>query len=210
MSSKYIKINLEDIVEQYGEDRVKTILADFSCELNRDVDDFLKTKAIEFSKQSIAKTQLVYYIEDEDNQIESKRLVGYFSLSHKTINVFHKALSKKLIGRIHRFARYNYDDKSYTLPVILIGQLGKNFKDGNNKFITGRDLLELAIESVSMVQKTIGGRFVFLESEDKDKLKEFYRQNGFVEFGKRKLDGDETNLDGRYLIQWLCYPSKKE
>lgn len=152
----------------------------------------------------------MYYIEDEDNQIESKRLVGYFSLSHKTINVFHKALSKKLIGRIHRFARYNYDDKSYTLPVIRIGQLGKNFKDGNNKFITGRDLLELVIESVLLVQKTIGGRFVFLESEDKDKLKEFYRQNGFVEFGKRKLDGDEMNLDGRYLIQWLCYPSKKE
>ena len=96
MSLKYIKINLEDIVEQYGEDRAKAILADFSCELNRDVDDFLKTKAIEFSKQSIAKTQLVYYIEDEDNPIESKRLVGYFSLSHKTINVFHKALRKNL------------------------------------------------------------------------------------------------------------------
>ena len=29
-----------------------------------------------------------------------------------------------------------------------------------------------------------------------------------VEFGKRKLDGYETNLDGKYLLQWLCYPVK--
>lgn len=206
MSSKYIKINLEDVVEEYGEDRTKSILANFSCELNKDVDDFIKTKAIEFSKQSIAKTQLIYFIADEDDPIGSKKLVGYFSLSHKTIKVSHKALSNKLTSRIRRFARYNFDDKTYTLPVILIGQLGKNYKDGNNVYIDGKDLLELAIESISLVQRTIGGKFIFLESEDKDKLKEFYSNNGFVEFGKRKLDGDETNLEGKYLLQWLCYP----
>lgn len=54
----------------------------------------------------------------------------------------------------------------------------------------------------------IGGKVIFLECEDKDSLKKFYMDNGFFEFGKRKLDGDETNLDGKYLIQWLCYPSK--
>lgn len=209
MSRKYIKINLEDIVEEYGEDRTKAILADFSCELNKDVDDFLKTKAIEFSKQSIAMTQLVYYIEDEERPLETKHLVGYFSLTQKSINIHHKALSKKLTSRIHRFARYNFEEKTYTLPVILIGQLSKNYKDGNNNFIDGKDLLELAIESITLVQRTIGGRFIFLECEDKDKLKKFYEKNGFVEFGKRKLDGDETNLDGSYLLQWLCYPPRK-
>ena len=128
MSAKYVKINLEDIVEKYGEDRAKSILADFSCELNKDVDNFIKTKAIEFSKQSIAKTQLVYYIEDEENPITSKKLVGYFSLTQKTINVSKKALSNKLSSRIRRFATYNKDEKTFTLPVILIGQLGKIIK----------------------------------------------------------------------------------
>lgn len=208
MSAKYVKINLEDIVEKYGESRAKSILADFSCELNKDVDDFLKTKAIEFSKQGIAKTQLVYYIEDENKPLETKCLVGYFSLTQKTISVHKKALSNKLKTRINRFARYDFDSCTYNLPVILIGQLSKNYKDGNNKHIDGKDLLGLAIESITLVQRTIGGRFIFLECEDKEGLKEFYSQNGFVEFGKRNLDGDETNIDGKYLLQWLCYNPK--
>lgn len=58
MKTEYVKINLSDLVEKYGESRVKAILADFSCPLNNDVQEFLKNKAIEFSKQSIAQTQV--------------------------------------------------------------------------------------------------------------------------------------------------------
>ena len=34
---------------------------------------------------------------------------------------------------------------------------------------------------------------------------EFYSNNGFVNFGKRYLDRDETDLSGDYLIQMLKY-----
>lgn len=208
MSAKYVKINLEDMVEEYGEDRVKSILADFSCEINKDVEGFLRTKAIEFSKQGIAKTQLIYYIETEGDVVKEKRLVGYFALSQKTIKVYKRALSNSLSRKICKFARYNVDEKSYTLPVILIGQIGKNFKDGNNMYLAGKELLNLAIDSISVVQRMIGGKVVFLECEDKEVLKNFYKENGFVEFGKRKLDRDETDLEGEYLLQWLCYLKK--
>ncbi len=161
MSANYVKINLEDIVEKYGEDRTKSILADFSCKINKDVDDFLKTKAIEFSKMGIAKTQLVYYIEDENDPITTKRLVGYFSLTQKSINVHKNALSKKLRGKIHRFAKFDFDTNTYSLPVILIGQLSKNYNDNNNQLIKGKDLLGLAIDSITLVQRMIGGRFIF-------------------------------------------------
>lgn len=208
MATKYVKINLEDLLEMYGENRTKSILADFSCEKNRDVEGFLRTKAIEFSKQSIAKTQLIYYIEEDDEGNINKRLVGYFSLSQKTIKISKKALSNSLAKRIHKFASYDSEEKSYTLPVILIGQLGKNFTDGSNKYLTGKDLLNLAIDSISVVQRVIGGKVIFLESEDKEFLKKFYTENGFFEFGRRKLDRDETNLEGEYLLQWLCYPKR--
>ncbi len=33
MKTEYVKINLSDLVEKYGESRVKAILADFSCPL---------------------------------------------------------------------------------------------------------------------------------------------------------------------------------
>lgn len=33
------------------------------------------------------------------------------------------------------------------------------------------------------------------------KLLDFYQNNNFKVFGKRKLDGDETDLNGEYLVQ---------
>lgn len=152
---------------------------------------------------------MIYYVEDQDNPFASKRLVGYFSLTHKTINVSKQALSNKLTSRIRRFAKYNYSSGCYALPVILIGQIGKNYTNGNDKYITGNVLLELAFQSITIVQKYIGGKFVYLESEDKDKLTQFYQENGFSQFGKRKLDRDEVDIDGKYLLQWICYMGKK-
>jgi len=52
----------------------------------------------------------------------------------------------------------------------------------------------------------IGGRIVYLECEDKSHLIQFYESNGFVSFGQRPLDRDETEvLSGKYLIQMLKY-----
>ncbi len=208
MSSKYLRINLEDMLESIGEDRTKAILTEFSCEINRDVENFIKYKAIEFSKQSIAKTQLIYYVENIEGCVV-KKLVGYFSLTQKSIYVSKKALSNKLSGKLKRFARFDHDKGCYVLPVILIGQIGKNYTDNGNKYISGDDLLEFAFQSITLVQRYIGGRFVYLESEDKEKLVEFYARNGFSQFGKRKLDGDETDLYGEYLLQWICYMGNK-
>ena len=41
----YKIIALSDIVEQLGEDRVTSILSDFWCPKNKDVESFLKTDA---------------------------------------------------------------------------------------------------------------------------------------------------------------------
>ena len=51
----------------------------------------------------------------------------------------------------------------------------------------------------------LGGRFVYLECEDKPKLIDFYAENGFCEFDRRPLDRDETDLSGDYLVQMLKY-----
>ena len=81
----------------------------------------------------------------------------------------------------------------------MIGQLGKNYNDNRNKLISGKDLLNLAISSITLVQRVIGGKVIFLECEDKPELLKFYEENDFFKFGKRKLDRDETNIEGEYL-----------
>lgn len=69
----YNIINLQDMIDELGEDRVKTILLTFMSKYNRDVQEFLHNKAIEFSKQSISRTHLVFA------SFKGKPvLVGYF------------------------------------------------------------------------------------------------------------------------------------
>ena len=51
MQSKYYQVNLQNMLEELGKDRVETILSGFSCPQNEDVEYFLKRKAILFSQQ---------------------------------------------------------------------------------------------------------------------------------------------------------------
>ena len=112
-------------------------------------------------------------------------------------------LSKTWKKRISRFAVYDEYTGRYTLPIPLIGQLGKNYYNGYNKLINGDDLLSLALNKIEVVQGIIGGKIVFVECEPKEKIVEFYERNGFIEFSRRKLDPDETNVDGDELVQLI-------
>lgn len=200
--SGYIGFNLSDMITQLGENEVKSILSDFSCPLNTDVEIFLKHTAIEFSKQSISSTYIIMASYHKEYV-----LVGYFTLANKIFCIDRDSLpSKSWKKRIAKFGQFDSTIKRYTLSAPLIGQIGKNYSHGFNKLITGDELLKLALDKVREMQRIVGGKIVYLECEDKSKLIDFYAENGFVNFGKRKLDRDETsNLSGEYLIQMLRY-----
>lgn len=196
-------VNLNNLIESIGEEKAKSILSNFSCPLNLDVESFLKFKAIEFAKQGLAATHLVY-----KKYKKQPVLVGYFSLANKYITVGKNKVSRTVGRRIAKFSVYNQYDNVYSMSAPLIAQLGKNFTDGYNELISGDELLELAIQKVQHVQMDVGGKIAYVECEDKPKLVEFYTRNGFIEFDKRNLDKDETELEGEYLIQLLRYISK--
>ena len=76
----------------------------------------------------------------------------------------------------------------------MIAQLGKNYKDGANKAITGEQLLGLAIEKVEELQYMAGGMVVFLETEDEEKLLHFYEvENGFKRFDTKEVKSGTDN-----------------
>lgn len=198
----YNVISLEDMREALGEAKLKSILNEFECELNKDVEYFIKEKAIEFLKSGISKTFLVT-ASYKGKQV----LVGYFSLTNKVTKVKKTSLSSNWRKRIARFEnKYESDDKNYIISLPLIGQLGKNYKDNYNRLISGDVLLKLACDKVKEAQKILGGKLVYLECEDKPQLEEFYTSNGFVCFGKRNLERDEREKNnGEYLLQMLCF-----
>ena len=47
----FVKMSLKKMLAQIGEDNVMTILSDFSCPINLDIEYFLKKKAIEFENR---------------------------------------------------------------------------------------------------------------------------------------------------------------
>lgn len=196
----YVKVSLSKLISQIGEDNVKNILSDFSCPINSDIETFLRKKAIEFEKQSISATHLIFTSYKSQNV-----LVGYYTLATKAFNITKSAISKSMSKRINKFATYDTDLKSYILPAPLIAQIGKNFTNNYNSLITGDELLSIAIDDVNVIHQIAGGKVVYLECEDKPRLIDFYSRNGFVSFGNRSLDKDETNISGEYLVQMLRY-----
>ena len=200
----YKIINLKDIYNSIGEERTKEILKEYKCEINKDVEYFLKYKAIEFSKQDISRTFIV-----TSSYKENEVIVGYFAIANKSTTIKKFILSKTKRKSILRYAKYDEDSKGYNIAIPLIGQIGKNYYNGYNKLISGDILLKMALDKIKETQNILGGRFVFLECEDNENLIKFYEENGFECFGKRNLEKDEKDKNsGDYLLQMLRDLSK--
>ena len=198
VKTHFVEINLSDMIDQLGENETKSILSSFSCPLNSDIENFIKYKAIEFSKRTTAKTHLVFW-QTEDK--EYSEFVGYYTITSKVITVDRNVLSNTEAKKLKNQGVYDENKQEYTVSAPLIAQLGKNFSNGNDTLISGADLLQLAVNKIQKIQKEIGGRFMYLECEDNEKLLAFYSKYNFKVFGKRTLDRDETDIKGDYLVQ---------
>ncbi len=205
IESTLFSMNLNEVIKQLGEDETKNILSSFECPLNKDVENFLREKAIIFNKQGISRTHLVYSRIKSKGLGESKELVGYYTIAPRHIAVYKRAVTNTLWKKVVRFGDKDPEDKKCVFSAPLIGQLGKNFANGNDTLIKGSELLDLALNKIKLIQNEIGGKFTYLECEDNPKLIKFYENNGFTVFGKRTLDRDETDINGEYLIQLFKY-----
>ena len=199
---KYTVVALHEMLKAFPDDeeKVSNVLNAFECANNKDVETFLKNKAVLFDKQGFSKTHLIY-----TSYKNEMVLVGYYALAHKSFVIKSSSkVSSSLKKRIAKFGQYDKDLKQYVVSAPLIGQLGKN--DKYKDLISGDVLLYCDCKTVKSVQALVGGKFVYLECEDKPILVDFYKSNGFVEFGMRELEADERDdLTQTYLVQLLKY-----
>lgn len=196
-------VSLIDFINVLGEEDVKnTYLSNYSCPLNKDVEQFLREKAILFAKQGISATHLVF-----TSYKGEPVLVGYFTLAFKHLAIKYSVkINSKLRGRLKKFGTYNAETKTRTIVAPLIAQLGKNYANGYNQLITGDELLDMACQKVGAIFHLGGGKVAYLECEDTPQLLQFYRRNGFVDFDRRPLDKDEEQtLSTSHLVQMLRY-----
>ncbi len=195
---EYIQLNILELLEIYGEEQLQERLSSFVCSKNRDVEDFIQHKAIEFAKQRVAISHLVF------SMTTPPVLVGYFTLANKFIAITGSALSKTLQKKISKFSQYDKELERYIVSMPLIAQLGKNFAPEAREMITGKTLLNMACDKIQEAQLIIGGKAAYIECANNDKLYAFYTDSQFVSFGQRKCDKDEL-IEESILVQMLKY-----
>ena len=128
-------------------------------------------------------------------------LVGYFALTIKPITVNAEPFSNTIKRKLSRVSTLNEQDQTYNLAAYLIAQLGKNYNNGANERISGKELLGLAIRQIQQLQYLAGGMVIFLEAADEESLLSFYRANGFQQFDTRLTDSSKE--EPHELIQLL-------
>lgn len=177
-----------------GESRLLQVLSGFSCPKNPDVERFLKKSSIEFTKKNQSVTYLVF-------DVSSMELVGYFTIALKPLTVRGETVSNTVKKKLMRVSELDEQSQTYTMSAYLIAQLGKNFKNGAEKKITGEELLELAWDIVEKMQYMGGGMVTFLEAENSERLLSFYQANRFQIFDTRQTATDSE--EPHELVQLL-------
>ena len=197
-TNKFSVINMRRYLNsdntKLGESRLLQVLSGFSCPKNPDVERFLKKNSIEFTKKNQSVTYLVF-------DVDSMELVGYFTIALKPLTVRGETVSNTVKKKLMRVSELDEQSQTYTMSAYLIAQLGKNFKDGAERKITGEELLELAWNVVEKIQYMAGGMVTFLEAENREKLLSFYQTNRFQIFDTRQTATDSE--ESHELVQLL-------
>ncbi len=179
------------LLDMVGEKTTNDILQTFSCvsngvQLNREVEFFVKTNAIDFYKRKMSVTYLVNNGDD--------RLAGIFTLTHKAIDIPAAELSNSQKKKIQRFSQLDTEMGIYRTSAYLIAQFGKNYAVDNGMSIRGSELMDCTMSVLHDVQEMVGGGLVYLECEEgNDNAYSFYVKCGFREFDHRYSLIDKLN-----------------
>ena len=198
-NDKLFSVNIREYLalgndEEAGEPVLVELLSGFSFPKNPDVERFLKKSAIEFTKKNQSVTYLVF-------DTRSMGLAGYFTLALKPLSVRGETVSKTTKRKLLRISELDEKSDTYTMSAYLIAQLGKNYTNGANNKITGKELVELAWTVIEDAQYMLGGIVTFLEAENEEKLLSFYRDNRFSQFDTRQTASDTD--ESHELVQLL-------
>lgn len=142
---------------------------------DEDIQSFLNSKAMNFEERKLCNT---YLLIDEERD-KDKRIEGYFTLSFKVYEF--KGISNSMKKRL-----CNGFSNRASIPVILIGQLGKYVDEYNENYgcTSANELLDMAFSIIEEVTQRVPCSCVLLEckvDEDKEKLQSIYLDYGFEE-----------------------------
>lgn len=127
------------------------------------------------------------YLLFDTERDKDKRIEGYFTLSFKVYEF--REVSNSMRKRLCN----GYSNKT-SIPVILIGQLGKYIDEINDNFghTSAKELLDMAFSIIEEVAQRVPCSCVLVEckeSDNNEKLQSIYEDYGF----------EEICRDGHYI-----------
>lgn len=167
-------MSLQSLLKKTNNDVIfiRNILKEFRSRERNSIEDFLHNKAIDFEKNSLSATHLIY------NEY-GDRLLGYFTLANKSLIIskedFEK-MSKTQQKKLSQSGRI-LENGSCIVNSFLLAQIGKNYNDSEN--ISGFDILDLSYSLLSVVKEIINTKYVWLECENNKSLINYYLNYGF-------------------------------
>lgn len=196
--------NILDLDEEAGEEGINALVSDFTTarenedgvleDLNPDIENFLKKNALQFARE---KKSITYLVCDEDDG----SLLGYFTITHKSVEVPPDGLSKTYIKKVERYAQLHKELKSYIVSGFLIAQFGKNYSVDAGNRITGSELMQLCNRELYELQHRLGGGLEYLDCEAHAELIDFYeKKQNFRLFGERI-----SETDGKRYLQFMKF-----
>jgi hypothetical protein len=159
---------LSAVIREGQEAEIAEAVASFSCK-DKDVEQFLKTKAIEHERRNKSRTYIIF---DEAGSDGKLRVLAYFTLSLKILT-FGATVSKTSVKEIDGFNK-----NAKAVPLFLVGQFGKD--EFAAKEISGEYIMALCIFRLQRAQTIVGGRIVLAECLPIAPVIEFYKRNGFT------------------------------
>lgn len=170
------------------EEKAQELISVFICEKDKDVENFLKEKAILFEKLGKSRT---YFVFDEDD--DEFNILGYFTLAMQVLKVPEELLSGRKTKVLDGFSSKIRGAKITEFPSILIGQIAKN--DLYRELISGKEVMDYCLTTVFTGQAVLGGRIIMLECKDIPYIIDLYERFGF-----RKL---EREYEENELLQMI-------
>lgn len=186
-------VNILDLIDLGGSEVIEHKLATFSSPKNPEIENFIRNKAISFAT---GKLSITYLVNDED----TGNILGYFTLTHKSIIISGEHLSSTSRKKLARYSRMDSSTGNYMASSFLLAQFGKNYALDKTERIDGAVLMQMATDVLVNIQRQIGGGIVYLDCEDKPELTTFYRRQNFKEFDDRF-----SSEDNQKYIQFMRF-----
>ena len=197
-----IVTNIREMLDVAGEEAVRDYVSQFSCErmidgvsvsLNPDIEHFIKCTAIPFAQQKVS---ISYIVSDS----EDGAFLGYFTITHKPIEIQGAGLSNTKKRAMRKYSDYDEEANTYTPSAFLIAQFGKNYGVDEGKRISGKELMGYVHDALLRIQNLAGGGICYLDCEAHAELIKFYEDEGFTLFGERI-----SEADGKRYLQYLKF-----